>query len=109
MNFPILSIQQRVLNLLALKYVDEVVIGAPWIVTEKFINQFSINVVCSGSVMDVDYLKTEEDPYEIPKKLGIFKQLQSKYKGTTHSFIQRIVDNRIKFLEYNRKKAEAQA
>lgn len=29
-HYPILSLQERVLNLLAIKYVDEVIIGAPW-------------------------------------------------------------------------------
>ena len=28
-NYPVLSIQERVLNILAMKYVDEVIIGAP--------------------------------------------------------------------------------
>jgi ethanolamine-phosphate cytidylyltransferase len=28
-NYPVLSIQERVLNVLAMKYVDEVIIGAP--------------------------------------------------------------------------------
>ncbi len=34
-NFPILSLQERVLCVLATKCVDEVIIGAPWIITEK--------------------------------------------------------------------------
>ncbi|EGR30650.1 hypothetical protein IMG5_126990 [Ichthyophthirius multifiliis] len=29
-SFPILSLQERVLSILAIKYVDEVIIGAPW-------------------------------------------------------------------------------
>lgn len=33
-NYPILSLQERVLNVLAMKYVNEVIIGAPWKLSE---------------------------------------------------------------------------
>jgi ethanolamine-phosphate cytidylyltransferase len=33
-NYPILSLQERLLNTLGTKYVDEVIIDAPWKVTE---------------------------------------------------------------------------
>lgn len=36
-NYPILSLQERVLNVLAMKYVDEVIMGAPWEITENMI------------------------------------------------------------------------
>jgi ethanolamine-phosphate cytidylyltransferase len=36
-NYPVLSLQERVLNVLAMRYVDEVIIGAPWKVTENLI------------------------------------------------------------------------
>lgn len=36
-NYPVLTLQERVLNVLSMKYVDEVIIGAPWIVPEGLI------------------------------------------------------------------------
>ena len=44
-NYPLLSLHERVLNVLACKYVDEVVIGAPWFVTEDLIKSFNIQVI----------------------------------------------------------------
>lgn len=32
-NYPVLNLQERTLILLAMKYVDEVIIGAPWIIS----------------------------------------------------------------------------
>jgi len=36
-NYPIMSLQERVLSVLAMKYVDEIIIGAPWKITEHLI------------------------------------------------------------------------
>jgi ethanolamine-phosphate cytidylyltransferase len=44
-NSPILSLHERVLTVLANKYVDDVVIGAPSILTEELIKNFNIQVV----------------------------------------------------------------
>lgn len=63
-NYPICSLQERVLCVLALKYVDEVIIGAPWQVTENMIKQFNISYVVTGTILDVyskaSYITQEE-------------------------------------------------
>lgn len=40
-----LNLQERVLNVLALKYVDEVIIGAPWQVSQNMIKNLNISLV----------------------------------------------------------------
>lgn len=47
-NYPILNLQERVLNLLALRDVDEVIIGVPYRVTETMIKNFKISLVVQG-------------------------------------------------------------
>jgi len=69
--------QERVLNILSMKYVDDVIIGAPWKVNENMIKQFNIQLVVEGTMTkqkanEVVKMSPEDDPYEIPKKLGIF-------------------------------------
>ena len=49
-NYPILNLQERVLNVLSLKFVDDVIIGAPWKITENMIKNFSISLVVEGSL-----------------------------------------------------------
>lgn len=33
-GYPVLNFHERVLNMLAMKFVDEVIIGAPWEITK---------------------------------------------------------------------------
>ena len=42
-NYPIMNIQERVLGLLSCRFVDEVVIGAPWEITSDMITTFNIS------------------------------------------------------------------
>jgi ethanolamine-phosphate cytidylyltransferase len=48
-NYPIMNLQERVLSVLACKYVSEVVIGAPYVVTSDLIEHFNISVVAHGA------------------------------------------------------------
>ena len=48
-HYPILSLHERSLSVLACKYVDEVIIGAPAKVTADLITTFNIAVVVHGS------------------------------------------------------------
>lgn len=59
-----------------LQYVDEVVIGAPYSVSNDLMQHFKVDVVCHGRtpiVADVD----GSDAYSIPKFHGKFKVLDS--------------------------------
>ncbi len=58
-DYPILSLQERVLMVLACKHVDDVVIGAPYIITKDLIKSLNISQV-------VHIKDTDEDPV-LPK------------------------------------------
>lgn len=110
-NYPILNLNERVFNLLALRYVDEVIIGAPWKITEDMIKSLKINVVVQGTSLkyDKDLLKVtkpEDDPYEIPKKLGIYQTIESEYDLTNEVLVERIIKNRDIYIKKYMKKAE---
>lgn len=76
-HFPITSVLERTLTVLAMKGVDDVVICAPWVITEGFIKRFQIDTVVRGSISDYNYSSFGADPYTIPKKLNIFKEIPS--------------------------------
>lgn len=115
-NYPILNLQERVLNVLSLKFVDDVIIGAPWKITENMIKNFSISLVVEGSLgksmhnttgklyINIEYINNiliileylKDDPYEIPKKLGIYQTISSEIPMTMNEIIQRILNNREK-------------
>ncbi|ETB62609.1 hypothetical protein YYC_00322 [Plasmodium yoelii 17X] len=93
-HFPITSVLERTLTVLAMKGVDDVVICAPWVITESFIKRFQIDTVVRGSISDYNYSSFGPDPYTIPKKLNIFKEIPSESDMTTFEIISRIEKNK---------------
>lgn len=107
-NYPIMSLHQRVLSVLACRYVDQVIIGAPYRVTLELLEQFKVDMVVHGetNVMeDVD----GTDPYEIPKQMGIFKVISSGCPLTTADIVARIIKHRMLYEERNKKKEKKEA
>jgi len=102
-NFPIMNLHERVLGVLSNRYVDEVVIGAPFSVTQEMIDQLKIQVVVHGDDA-VPSGPNGEDPYELPKKLGIYHEVKSTPGMTTTDIINRIVENRLKYEKRNKSK-----
>eukprot|EP01125_Pyxidicula_operculata_P000480 TRINITY_DN10504_c0_g1_i1.p1 TRINITY_DN10504_c0_g1~~TRINITY_DN10504_c0_g1_i1.p1 ORF type:complete len:373 (+),score=74.95 TRINITY_DN10504_c0_g1_i1:29-1147(+) len=106
-GWPVMNIHERALGVLSCRYVDEVIIGAPWKVTEELIKSLKITYVVHGTISDpaTDETKSnQEDPYDVPRKLGILKTVESPRTITTTDVVQRIIDNRQQFLERNKKK-----
>ncbi|OMJ78270.1 hypothetical protein SteCoe_21948 [Stentor coeruleus] len=108
-NYPIMNLYERVLNVLAIKYVDEVVIASPWVVTEDLLKSLNISLVVQGTISKLDPNVTQkrkqslvyedcQDPYEAPKRLGIYQEVPSERSIETKDIIQRIIDNRLKHL-----------
>lgn len=115
-NFPIMSLHDRVLCVLSMRVVDEVVIGAPWKVTQDLLTSLNISCVVQGSVhkgdaegprwrkgsVDID----DSDPYEVPKALGLYTEILSPSSLDTNDIISRIVENRMRFFsKYERTSA----
>jgi ethanolamine-phosphate cytidylyltransferase len=47
-NYPIMNLYERAFNVLSVKYVDEVIFGAPRVITAEMITTMNIKVVVSG-------------------------------------------------------------
>ncbi|XP_057786249.1 ethanolamine-phosphate cytidylyltransferase-like [Salvia miltiorrhiza] len=106
---PIMNLHERSLSVLACRYVDEVIIGAPMEVSKDMVTTFNISLVVHGSVSeDNDYQKEKENPYEVPISMGIFKLLESPLEITTSTIIKRIVSNHDAYQKRNERKAESE-
>ncbi|KAH6798294.1 phosphorylethanolamine cytidylyltransferase 1 [Perilla frutescens var. hirtella] len=106
---PIMNLHERSLSVLACRYVDEVIIGAPREVSKDMITTFNISLVVHGSVSeDNDFQKEKENPYDVPISLGIFKLLESPLDITTSTIIKRIVSNHDAYQKRNERKAESE-
>ncbi|XP_042388657.1 ethanolamine-phosphate cytidylyltransferase-like [Zingiber officinale] len=102
---PIMNLHERSLSVLACRYVDEVIIGAPWEVSKDMITTFNISLVVHGTIAEnMNFRKEETDPYAIPMAMGIYKQLTSPLDITTSTIIRRIVSNHEAYQKRNEMK-----
>jgi ethanolamine-phosphate cytidylyltransferase len=107
-SHPVMNISERVLNVSACKWVDEVIIGAPRIVTEDLIKTFDIRVVASGvgQRTNADVENTKADPFLIPKQQGIFAEVTSKWPELCHNtIVQRVISSRELYMKRNEDRA----
>lgn len=88
-NFPIMTLQERVLGVLSCRYVDEVIIGAPYSLTGDLIDSLKVNVVCSGVVGCED----PDDSYSAARERGIHAVVESGLTLTSTEVIERILSN----------------
>lgn len=108
-HHPIMNLHERSLSVLACRYVDEVIIGAPWTITKDMITTFDISLVVHGTIAENgDLLSDENDPYKAAKELGIFKVIESPMDTTTTTIIKRIVANHEAYKKRNDKKVESE-
>ena len=106
---PIMNLHERSLSVLACRYVDEVIIGAPWEVSRDMITTFNISLVVHGTIAENDdFQKEESNPYAVPISMGIFRVLVSPLGITTTTIIRRIVSNHEAFQKRNEKKGESE-
>jgi len=101
-NYPILNVYERVLSVLSCRHCDEVVIGAPLKLEKEFIDGMNIKFVVAGK--DPFHYADGSDPYEIPKKMGIYRAVDSESNLTTTLIIDRIRQGRMKYESRNKKK-----
>ncbi|CAK9216362.1 unnamed protein product [Sphagnum troendelagicum] len=108
-HHPIMHLHERSLSVLACRYVDEVIIGAPWEVTKDMITTFNISLVVHGTCAEVNDLKNgEHDPYAAAKEMDMFKVIKSPRDMTTSTIIQRILANHEAYKKRNEKKVESE-
>lgn len=96
-KYPLLCMQERLLMALSCRYVDDVVIEAPYIITEDLIKSLDIKKVVHV-VTDEDKVAEEHaaiDPYEVPKKMGIYVEFQkNENELTVEKIAARVLANK---------------
>ncbi|XP_071965780.1 ethanolamine-phosphate cytidylyltransferase-like [Antedon mediterranea] len=102
-NYPIMNLHERTLSVLACRYVNEVVIGAPYIVNNSLLDHFGVDVVVHG-MTPIKPSANGSNPYETPKNKGIFKIVDSCSDMSTSKIVDRIIENRRNYQERNEKK-----
>jgi len=108
-NYPIMNLHERVLCVLSCRYVDEVVIGAPWVLTRDWIERWRLSLVVHGDERDQFHPAKEQDPYAVAKEMGIYQEVKSTPGLTTASIVQRVINNRIMYEKRNKDRAAKDA
>mmetsp|Transcript_28802 Transcript_28802/g.90775 ORF Transcript_28802/g.90775 Transcript_28802/m.90775 type:complete len:437 (-) Transcript_28802:276-1586(-) len=103
-HMPVMSLNERVLNVCACKWVDEVIIGAPRGVTEDLIRTWDIHLVAraTGHMRAESLGREVADPYAVAQRLGVYAEIPSKWPDLCHAtIVERIIGNREKYQKRN--------
>lgn len=103
-NYPIMNLNERTMNILAYRYVSEVVIGAPYCVSADLLDHFKVDVVVHGASTPILPDEDDSDPYEEPKRRACLTIIDSGNDLTTGDIVQRIIDNRQRYETRNKRK-----
>ena len=77
---------------------SDVVIGPPRHITKEMLAALQVSVVAHGSVYSGhNEQRGLSDPYEVPKRMGIFREVPSRGQLTVEAIVQRINDNHERF------------
>ncbi|PSC70048.1 choline-phosphate cytidylyltransferase 2 [Micractinium conductrix] len=87
----VMTEEERYESLRHCKWVDEVVPNAPWVITEEFLNEHSIDFVAHDALPYADTSGQTDDVYGFVKKLGKFKETQRTEGVSTSDLILRII------------------
>jgi ethanolamine-phosphate cytidylyltransferase len=111
-NLPLLNLNERVLSVLGCRYVDDVLIDAPYVVTSTMIRALNISEVVHGTNTDAlhDHQSNgaEDERYQHAKAANIFSILDSPSDFKLGSIIQRIRRNQEFFQSKFNRKMEAE-
>lgn len=104
-NYPIMNIYERVLSVMSCRYVDEVVIGSPLILSKDFLDSIGVKYVVQGSTKP-PCKYNDADNYKVPLELNMIRYVDSKCDITTGWIVNRILANKLQYEERNRIKEE---
>lgn len=84
---------------LACKYVDDVIVGAPYQISSDLIKSLNIKTVVNANTKEDEILEVYRhiDPSKIPKEMGIFNEIEIDTDITVEVIAQRVVENREKY------------
>lgn len=108
-NYPIMNLQERALCVLQCRYVDAVILQAPYIASEQFVKSLIPRGIHVAKIVHGATPVTEvdgQDPYAWAKKAGIYENAPShEFAGvSTRTIVDRVLKNRDAYEERQRKK-----
>ena len=84
---PIMTMNERIAVVAAVKYVDEVIPDAPLLIDEKRIKKHDIDIIVHGDDWEISKL---QNIYKIPIEMGIFNTVPHTPSISTTDIIKRL-------------------
>ncbi|CAE7249165.1 PECT1, partial [Symbiodinium sp. KB8] len=113
---PVMNLHERSLSVLACRYADEVIIGAPRHVTEDLLTSMNVSVVAHGTASEGKYLESfgqgvdaPDDPFFVAKKAGKFHVFASPSSMLVTTVIERVMAHREELAAKVKRKAKAES
>jgi ethanolamine-phosphate cytidylyltransferase len=97
-NFPLQNLNERVLSVLGCRFVDNVLLDAPYEICSAMINTLKIKkvVVCNSD--------SSSERFDHPRHAGILEAMDNPSTFRLDDLVQRILDNEAAFqTKYERK------
>jgi ethanolamine-phosphate cytidylyltransferase len=108
-NLPLLNLHERVLSVLGCRFVDDVLIDAPYDITPEMITSLNIKeVIHVKSFEDQDNCNDDDDRYRHAKAAGVFYVLQNPSDFRLENIFKRIQKNQESFQARFEKKMKAE-
>jgi len=108
-NLPLMNVHERVLSVLGCRFVDDVLIDAPYVVSPEMIASLKIAEVVHGTNSDqIGNGNRGEDRYKYAKEADIYRDLPSPTNFGLGSIISRIQANQQMFQAKIAKKKKAE-
>lgn len=107
-DLPVLNLHERVLSVLGCRYVDDVLIDAPFIITPALMTTLRINEVVQAVgeyACDPDQLNAR---YQCAMEANIFSLIESQNKFQVKRIFQRIQEDQAKFQAKFERKMKAE-
>ncbi len=118
-SFPVMDLHERALCVLSNKYVDEVVLGAPWEINATTIQVLKLDLVCDGGFVtklpfghlpNIENLRNEiyKDAIQADRYARVDETDDGAEIITLHAIISRIEESRASFKKRQQKKVKAE-
>merc|ERR1719263_1539191 len=103
-----MNAEERLLAILACRHVDDLLVNAPWPVTNAFLEAQGIDIICYGVTGDAGLLPLE-DPYSAIRGQGFLRQVDSGVDLSVEVILKRLAPAREELQQRYLRKSEAEA
>ena len=107
-SFPVLNLHERALSVLACRYADEVIIGAPYAITPDLLRTMNVQVVARCET-ELTPVLDGEDAYAVPESMGVVSAFTAPRVLSPQDVINRVLEHRAAFENRYKSKAAKEA